>query len=102
MTKREELRKWAEDVVPEFNKLSDATKTPYYTQSPLNVIESTIENLVIGINPGSGGHEASILDVDDFFAGVFFVVVFLTGDFFSSSTIDSTTFSSFSTSFSST
>ena len=69
MTKREELRKWAEDVVPEFNKLSDATKTPYYTQSPLNVIEWTIENLVIGIDPGSGGHEACILDVADFFTG---------------------------------
>ena len=51
MNIHEELRKWANEYVPKFNDLSKEFKTHYYTQSPLDSINDTINLMIIGINP---------------------------------------------------
>ena len=57
-----ELTDWAERATKIFNQISSETNTKYYQQSPLNKITAPIDNLIIGINPGSyspGGSELS-------------------------------------------
>lgn len=52
------LLDWAEKTVSTYNKiaLSDSNRIPaFYTQSPLNVLQTSPEVMVIGINPGSIG-----------------------------------------------
>lgn len=52
------LLDWAEKAVNTYNQiaLSDSNRIPaFYTQSPLNVLETSPEVMVIGINPGSIG-----------------------------------------------
>lgn len=60
----EQIIKWANKYVPKFNDLSKLYATPYYTQSPLNLINHQIDLMIIGINPkgsiGEGGREMSI------------------------------------------
>ena len=51
MNIQEEIVKWAEKYVPEFNKLSEKYNTSYYTQSPLNCIDGEVDLMLIGINP---------------------------------------------------
>lgn len=55
-TKQELLKEWSELWIPKFNELSQKYNTPYYTQSPLNVIETDIELMVVGINPKGNGN----------------------------------------------
>ena len=43
MNIQEEIVKWAEKYVPEFNKLSEKYNTSYYTQSPLNCIDGEVD-----------------------------------------------------------
>lgn len=54
-TKQDLLKEWSELWIPHFNELSLKYNTPYYTQSPLNVIETDIEMMVVGINPKGTG-----------------------------------------------
>ena len=49
---KEELLSWSREYVPIFNELSEKYNNPYYTQSPLIGICSTINYMFIGINPG--------------------------------------------------
>ena len=59
----EQLIEWAEKYVPKFNKLSQLYQTPYYTQSPLNVIEEEVDTMIVGINPkGKLGTGESIFE----------------------------------------
>lgn len=60
-TKQELLKEWSELWIPKFNELSQKYNTPYYTQSPLNVIETDIELMVVGINPKGNGKCTSII-----------------------------------------
>ena len=66
MNIQEELQKWANKYVPRFNELSKQFKTHYYTQSPLNSINDTIELMIIGINPkgnlNNGERELTVVE----------------------------------------
>lgn len=61
MNVNEELRKWSEEYIPQFNILSKKYNTAFYTQSPLNIIDKHISLMIVGINPkglvGSGSTE---------------------------------------------
>lgn len=63
-TINEQIIRWANKYVPNFNDLSKLYATPYYTQSPLNSINQQVDLMVIGINPkgntGVGGRKMSI------------------------------------------
>lgn len=50
-TIHEQISKWANKYVPKFNNLSKLYSTPYYTQSPLDLIDSQVDLMIIGINP---------------------------------------------------
>lgn len=70
MNKHEEIVNWAQEYVPRFNDLSKQFKTHYYTQSPLNSINDTIELMIIGINPkGSLYNGERELTVEEFLRG---------------------------------
>lgn len=45
------IEDWAQYYVPEFNRLSEKYKTPYYTQSPLSNVGESVELMIVGINP---------------------------------------------------
>lgn len=45
------MKDWAKTYTQKFNLLSEQYNTSFYTQSPLNVINNTVELMVIGINP---------------------------------------------------
>ena len=63
-----ELKKWAEEYVPKFNKLSAEYRKVYYTQSPLNKLTGPAELMIVGINP-AGGDGTVCLDADGFLRG---------------------------------
>ena len=70
MNIQEEIKKWAEKYVPEFNKLSEKYNTSYYTQSPLNCIDGEVDLMLIGINPlGNAGNGTSMKTVEEYLAG---------------------------------
>lgn len=70
MNIQEELRKWANEYVPKFNDLSKEFKTHYYTQSPLDSINDTIDLMIIGINPkGNLNNGERKLTVEEFLKG---------------------------------
>lgn len=65
-----QLLEWAKDATTVYNKISALEpNTKYYQQSPLNIISSPIENLIIGINPGSYSPGISELSPEQFLAG---------------------------------
>ncbi|MDE5575217.1 MAG: hypothetical protein K2I87_05840 [Bacteroidales bacterium] len=67
---KKELREWAEKYVPKFNELAQKYNTSYYTQSPLDKVETSPELMVIGINPaGTFGGGAEVKDADTFLKG---------------------------------
>lgn len=49
------IREWAEKFVPVFNRIAEEKDMDFYTQSPLDRINSTVECMIVGINPGCGG-----------------------------------------------
>ena len=63
-----ELKKWAEEYVLKFNKLSAEYRKIYYTQSPLNKLTGSAELMIVGINP-AGGDGITCLDADGFLRG---------------------------------
>ena len=63
-----ELKKWADEYVPKFNKLSAEYRKVYYTQSPLNKLTGPAELMIVGINP-AGGDGTVCLDADEFLRG---------------------------------
>ena len=70
MNIQEEIVKWAEKYVPEFNKLSEKYNTSYYTQSPLNSIDGEVDLMLIGINPqGNLGEGSSKKTTEEYLAG---------------------------------
>lgn len=70
MNIQEEIVKWAEKYVPEFNKLSEKYNTSYYTQSPLNCIDGEVDLMIIGINPkGNLGEGSSKKTTEEYLAG---------------------------------
>ena len=70
MNIQEEIVKWAEKYVPEFNKLSEKYNTSYYTQSPLNCIDGEVDLMLIGINPkGNLGEGSSKKTTEEYLAG---------------------------------
>jgi len=70
MNIQEEIVKWAEKYVPEFNKLSEEYNTSYYTQSPLNCIDGEVDLMLIGINPkGNLGKGSSVKTSEEFLTG---------------------------------
>ena len=67
---KKELREWAEKYVPQFNELAQKYNTCYYTQSPLDKVETSPELMVIGINPaGTFGGGVDVKDADTFMKG---------------------------------
>ena len=69
---QKQLTDWADKYVPIFNDLSTRTHTIYYTQSPLNEVESEIDLMIIGINPKCkhrNAHEDISKTTDDFLKG---------------------------------
>ena len=68
-TKQELLKEWSEKWTKQFNELSQTHNTPYYTQSPLNVIETDVELMVIGINPKGNGKCTSTHTTDGYLEG---------------------------------
>ena len=68
-TKQELLKEWSELWIPKFNELSQKYNTPYYTQSPLNVIETDIELMVVGINTKGNGKCTSPHTVERYLEG---------------------------------
>lgn len=54
-TKQELLKEWSEKWTKQFNELSQTHNTPYYTQSPLNVIETDVELMVTWRETKNGG-----------------------------------------------
>lgn len=50
-TIQEQIVRWANKYIPKFNELSEKHKTPYYTQSPLDIISQPVDLMIIGINP---------------------------------------------------
>lgn len=66
---QKEITAWAEKYVPQFNKLAKDTDSCFYTQSPLTAIDSEVELMIIGINPGCGGCYSKDISVEDFLAG---------------------------------
>lgn len=63
------LSDWARRATKAFNQLSKDTNTRYYQQSPLNLIDTPVETMVVGINPGSDSSGISTLTPDSFLAG---------------------------------
>lgn len=62
-TINEEIVEWAKKYVPIFNELSTKYQTPYYTQSPLSVLENHVDCMIIGINPkGKLGTGSSVFE----------------------------------------
>lgn len=63
-TIQEQIVRWANKSISKFNELSEKHKTPYYTQSPLDIISQPVDLMIIGINPkgnaGIGGRKMSI------------------------------------------
>ncbi len=68
-TVKEELRLWAQEYVPKFEKLAKEFETCYYTQSPLAEIEDCIDTLILGINPKGDGKVSEDKTVDGFLDG---------------------------------
>ncbi len=54
-TIHEKIIDWAEMYVPKFNALAEQNNMDFYTQSPLNQIDSSVKCIIVGINPGCGG-----------------------------------------------
>ena len=72
MNIHEEILNWANKYVRRFNELSKQFNTHYYTQSPLNSINDTIDLMIIGINPkGNLNNGERELTVDGFLKGNF-------------------------------
>lgn len=71
--KKELILNWANKNISALNKLAYESQTVFYTQSPLNQIDSDIETLILGINPKGEPHTASEnvkeISVDDFLNG---------------------------------
>ena len=63
-TIQEQIVRWANKSISKFYELSEKHKTPYYTQSPLDIISQPVDLMIIGINPkgnaGIGGRKMSI------------------------------------------
>lgn len=69
-TIQEQIIRWADKYVPKFNELSERYKTPFYTQSPLDVINQQTELMIIGINPkGNAGIGEKKLSVEEYIKG---------------------------------
>lgn len=66
---QKEITAWAEKYVPQFNKLAKDTDSCFYTQSPLIALNSEVNLMIIGINPGCGGFYSKDITVDEFLAG---------------------------------
>lgn len=66
---QKKIREWAEKYVPQFNQLAKENNSCFYTQSPLTAIDSEVELMIIGINPGCGGCYSKDISVEDFLAG---------------------------------
>lgn len=67
---QKQLESWADKHVERFNQLSEIYKTPFYTQSPLNVISEDIDLMIVGINPkGELGTGACKLTSDEYLRG---------------------------------
>ena len=77
MNVQEEIVKWAEKYVPEFNKLSEKYNTSYYTQSPLNCIDGEVDLMLIGINPKGNLGEGSSKKTTEEYLARYSSVVFL-------------------------
>ena len=72
MNTHEEIVNWANEYIPRFNELSKQYNTHYYTQSPLNSINDTVELMIIGINPrGNSNNGERELTVEKFLEGNF-------------------------------
>ena len=52
---REKIIDWARVYVPQFNAWAALKNMDFYTQSPLNGIDSKVKGMIVGINPGCGG-----------------------------------------------
>ena len=69
-TIHEQVIKWANKYVPQFNNLSKLYSTPYYTQSPLDSINQQVDLMIIGINPkGNAGIGAQEQSIEQFLKG---------------------------------
>lgn len=70
MNIHEEIVNWANEYIPQFNALSEQFRTHYYTQSPLDSINDTIDLMIIGINPkGNLNNGARKMSAEDFLRG---------------------------------
>ena len=58
MNIQEKLRQWAEDTYEFYSKEARILDLDFYTQSDLTQLtdDKPVELMVIGINPGYGGH----------------------------------------------
>ena len=65
------IEKWANKYVPRFNELAQKHKAQYYTQSPLNEIDSEIDTMIVGINPKGSPYAEQFthLDTKEFLSG---------------------------------
>lgn len=61
---------WAKEYVPQFNALAELKNMDFYTQSPLNQVNSKVKGMIVGINPGCGGEwKGREKTVEDFLKG---------------------------------
>ena len=68
---KQELKKWATDVVKKYDAVAESYNISYYTQSDLNKLSdsSNVEVLILGINPGSTGIAKDPITADVFLKG---------------------------------
>ena len=53
------IEEWGKKWVKRFNELSGKYEFPYYTQSPLNLVEDEVEIMFVGINPKGSNKEVT-------------------------------------------
>lgn len=63
------IEEWGKKWVKRFNELSGKYEFPYYTQSPLNLVEDEVEIMFVGINPKGSNKEVTNNTLDKFLAG---------------------------------
>ena len=67
---KQQLEAWSREFVPRFNLLSQKHKVPYYTQSPLDTLCGSVDEMLIGINPqGKETGKTTILRPEEFLHG---------------------------------
>lgn len=67
-----QIKAWAEKYVPEFKRLAgmEEYKATYYTQSPLDVLTTSPELMLVGINPKDKiGHGGSLRSPQEYLKG---------------------------------